>query len=139
VDGPLGVAVDGAGNVFIVDPPRVRKVSPSGIITTVAGSGVTCYTGGGHCGGFSGDGGPATSALLLGPSYIAVDALGNLFISDTGNQRIRRVSPDGIIITVPLHTRVMLRAEGISIAGSTSVKYVTRCDATYIVVLDIGD
>ena len=91
---PLGVAVDRDGNLFIADAVanRIRKVSPNGIMTTVAGTGL--------CGGFSGDGGPAASAQLNGPVAVAVDGNGNLFIAEYGNDRVRRVSPDGIITTV---------------------------------------
>jgi uncharacterized protein (TIGR03437 family) len=87
------VAVDGTGNLFIADSSsnRVRKVSPSGIITTVAGNGMR---------GFSGDYGPAINAQLSFPEGIAVDSRGNLFISDHGNNRVRKVSPNGIITTV---------------------------------------
>ena len=89
----IGVAVDGAGNLFIADHGnyRIRKVSPDGIITTVAGNGVW---------GYSGDGGPATSTSLHYPHGVAVDGQGNLFIADYGNYRIRKVSSDGIITTV---------------------------------------
>src|ERR1700736_2645147 len=86
---PNGVAVDGAGNLFIGDSGRVRKVSPSGIITTVAGNGTPRL---------SGDGGPATSAQLYSPTGVVVDRAGNLFIPDSG--RDRKVSPSGIIATV---------------------------------------
>ena len=91
---PLGVAVDSDGNLFIADAGgnRIRKVSPNGIITTVAGTG--------SCGGFSGDGGPAIDAQLLDPVAVAVDRNGDLLIADLGNQRIRKVSPSGIISTV---------------------------------------
>jgi uncharacterized protein (TIGR03437 family) len=80
----VGVAVDASGNLFIADAGnnRIRKVSAGGIITTVAGDGYS---------NFSGDGGPATSASLSGPMGVAVDAIGNLFISDTGNNRVRKV------------------------------------------------
>jgi DNA-binding beta-propeller fold protein YncE len=71
-------------------------VSPSGIITTIAGSGDYGFL---H-GGFSGDGGSATSATMNDPTGVAVDASGNLFIADFLNNRIRRVSPSGIITTV---------------------------------------
>ena len=95
---PPGVAVDVGGNIYIADKfnNRVRKVSPDGIITTVAGSGGTDFEGG----GFSGDGGPATSALLWFPLDVAVDTAGNLYIADSLNNRIRKVSLDGIITTV---------------------------------------
>ena len=95
---PEGVAIDGNGNVFIADGGnnRIRKVSTNGIITTVAGSGST----GDSWGGFSGDGGLATSAKLNEPSGVAVDRSGNVFIADTFNNRIRKVSTNGIITTV---------------------------------------
>ena len=93
LNGPYSVAVDTAGNLFIADfyNNRVRKVTPSGIISTVAGTGTY---------GFSGDGGPATSAQLYYPYSLAVDAAGNLFIADFSNSRIRKVTPSGIISTV---------------------------------------
>jgi hypothetical protein len=83
--------VDSAGNLYVADFDfhRIHKVS-NGVITTVAGTGTP---------GFSGDNGPATSAQLAGPRGIAVDAVGNLYIADTGNQRIRKVS-NGVITTV---------------------------------------
>jgi sugar lactone lactonase YvrE len=88
---PLGVAVDGAGNVFIADEyTGIRKVSPDGIITTVAG--------GGQNWGSAADGGPATSAAIL-PFGVAVDASGTLSFIDNNLNRIRKVSPDGIITT----------------------------------------
>ena len=89
---PQGMAVDAAGNLFIADTHnnRIRKVSPGGAISTVAGSAKF---------GFSGDGGPATSAELNGPTGVAVDSSGNLFIADTANNRIRKVSAGGIITT----------------------------------------
>ncbi len=90
-----GVAVDWAGNLYIADVNnnRIRKVSAAtGIITTVAGTGVA---------GYSGDNGPATSAKLYEPSAIAVDSAGNLYIADKANSRIREVSAaTGIITTV---------------------------------------
>ncbi|WP_247233359.1 MopE-related protein, partial [Telluribacter sp. SYSU D00476] len=92
---PSDVAVDAAGNLYIADQhnQRIRRVSASnGTISTVAGTGVFEY---------SGDGGPATSARINNPSGVAVDAAGNLYIADFGNQRIRRVSAsDGTISTV---------------------------------------
>jgi hypothetical protein len=121
INDPVGLAVDSAGDLFIAEGAvyniyggqnpivtpqgglheRVRKVTPDGIITTVAGGGAP---------GFSGDGGLATSASFFGLSGIAVDASGNLYIADglfddgwdapVGNNRIRKVTPDGIINTV---------------------------------------
>jgi trimeric autotransporter adhesin len=95
LDSPGGLAVDAAGNLFIADGfnNRIRKVTPGGIISTVAGNGMQ---------GYSGDGGQAMSAALNlnGSGSVAVDAAGNLFISDEGNNRIRKVTPGGIINTV---------------------------------------
>jgi uncharacterized protein (TIGR03437 family) len=90
---PFAVAVDRAGNLYIADASnfRIRKVATNGAITTVAG---------GPTPGFSGDGGPATSAGLLLPGGVAVDSNGNLYIADIGNNRIRKVNASGIINTV---------------------------------------
>ena len=93
LDQPLGVAADSDGNFYIADTEnhRIRKVAPDGAITTVAGTGVQ---------GFSGDGGLATIAELSAPRAVALNTNGNLYIADTGNASIRRVSPSGIITTV---------------------------------------
>jgi trimeric autotransporter adhesin len=89
---PSGVAVDGQGDVFVsTGDHRVLKVTAAGATTTVAGTGQP---------GFSGDGGPATSAALNGPAAVAVDPGGNLYISDIRNNRVRKVAPDGTIATV---------------------------------------
>jgi len=95
---PQSIAIDGSGNLFIADAAnnRIRKVSTSGVITTVAGSGAT----GASNGSFSGDGGPAVSAGLDYPTSVAVDASGNLFIADSFNGRVRKVSAGGIVTTV---------------------------------------
>jgi NHL repeat len=84
LDTITGVAVDAAGNLYIAQfGGYIRKVTPGGTITTVAG---------GNGGGFSGDGGLATSAGLRGPSGVAVDAAGNLYIADAANSLIRKVA-----------------------------------------------
>ena len=93
----ISVALDGNGNLYLADPgeddfgTRVRKVDASGRITTFAGTATQ---------GFSGDGGPATSAQLHTPTGVASDAAGNVYIADAGNHRVRKVSPAGIISTV---------------------------------------
>jgi adhesin/invasin len=95
LNGPVGVAVDAQGNLFIADfdNNRVREVvKATGQIITVAGTGTA---------GFNGDNQPATSAYLNGPVGVAVDAQGNLFIGEFRNQRIREVvKATGQIITV---------------------------------------
>ena len=94
LNGPYGVAVDGAGNLYIADAhnQRIRKVDANGIISTVAGNGTS---------GFSGDGGPATAAQLNTPHGVATDGAGNLYIADTYNRRIRKIDVNnGTISTV---------------------------------------
>ena len=90
---PSGVAADGAGNLYIADSwnHRIRKVDAAGNISTVAGSGRD---------GYSGDGGPALRAQLAEPWDAAADGAGNLYIADTGNNRIRKVDAAGVISTV---------------------------------------
>jgi hypothetical protein len=92
---PRNVAIDAVGNIYIADTcnERIRKVTVStGIITTVAGNGVA---------GYSGDGGPATSAELFSPSGVVVDAAGNIYIADLGNNLVRKVTAStGVISTV---------------------------------------
>jgi sugar lactone lactonase YvrE len=90
---PSGVAVDAAGNLYIADQDnqRIRQVGTNGLIHTIAGNGTN---------GFSGDGGAAINASLSNPADVAVDGLGNIYIADSGNKRIRKVGLNGIIITV---------------------------------------
>ena len=90
---PAGVAVDGAGNLYIADASNngIRKVDSTGTITTIAGTGEL---------GFSGDGGPAVEAELYDPAGVAVDGAGNLYIADSGNQRIRKIDSTGTITTI---------------------------------------
>lgn len=90
---PQSLALDPSGNLFVADSGNhvIRKISPDGIITTVAGTGVP---------GRSGDGGPATQAALYYPRAVALDGSGNLYIADTGNYEIRRVAPNQVISTV---------------------------------------
>jgi sugar lactone lactonase YvrE len=88
-----GLAFDAAGNLFIGDSfnERVRRLGTDGVVTTVAGTGTW---------GFTGNDVPATTSELTLPQGVAVDAFGNLFIADWGNNRIRQVDTNGIITTV---------------------------------------
>jgi sugar lactone lactonase YvrE len=90
---PYAPAIDAAGNIYVPDQDnnRIRRISSNGVITTVAGTGVQ---------GFSGDGGPATAAMLARPSAVAIGPGGTLYIVDTFNMRVRQVGPDGIIRTI---------------------------------------
>src|SRR5436190_1922681 len=95
---PTHLATDQAGNLYIADynNHRIRKISAgTGIITTVAGS----ATPDNH-GGYSGDGGPATSAQFNNPAGVAIDAAGNLYIADAQNKRVRKVDTSGIVSTI---------------------------------------
>src|SRR6202012_3784277 len=93
LNNPTAIAVDATGVVYFADQfnQRIRKVDLNGIITTIAGTGSA---------GYSGDGGPATSALLHYPGGMALDAAGNLYFNDDLNYRTRVISTKGIISTV---------------------------------------
>ena len=86
-----GIDVDGAGNLYVSDPDanRIRKIDASGKVTTVAGSGTPGYADG-----------PATAARFSQPRYVTVDAAGNLYVSENGNHRIRKIDVDGNVTTV---------------------------------------
>lgn len=90
---PVGLATDSQGNVYIGEflGARIRKVTTDGTITTFAGTGAS---------GFSGDGGPATSAQINRPYFLTFSPSGELFFSDYNNNRVRKISTDGTIMTV---------------------------------------
>ena len=142
---PYGVAADGQGNVYIAEyaDHRVRMVSPAGTITTFAGTG---------SGGYSGDGGSATSARIYSPYGMAVDRQGNVYIAEYGNRTVRKVakasaaaalnlslggaSPQpllaqkGIVVTASCSKPCSLAATGsVTIVGTSSVLGLTRATA----------
>ncbi len=115
LDRPSGLAVAPNGDLYIADSGnnRVRMVSPNGIITTIAGTGVA---------GFSGDGGPAVKAELNDPEGLAIGPGGGLYIADSHNQRIREVLPGGAIRTVAGNGEVGYTGEGVP-ALSAALNY----------------
>jgi len=119
---PAGVAVDGNGNLYIADTynHRIRKVNgATGVITTIAGNGCLGLLAGPNSPGcYSGDGGPATSASLSFPAGVAVDGSGNVFIADTGNNRIRKVDAGTEIIT--------------TVAGNSCTTFEPSTSSTYL-------
>ncbi len=131
---PEAVAVDIAGNLYIDDAGdnEIRKLSATGTITTIAGSGVTCTTA-----PACGDGGPATAAELNFPEGVAVDHAGDVYIADFGDNEIRKVTPTGMISTIAGNgaqchtapscgdggpaTSAQLEPDGVAVDGSGNV------------------
>lgn len=117
LNAPMGVAIDTSGNIYIADDGnyRIRKINiKSGKISTVAGTGTQ---------GFSGDGGPATSAQLGDPWHISFDAANNMYITDYSNSRIRKINAvDGIINTVAGNGSIEYNGDGGS-AINASLNY----------------
>jgi uncharacterized repeat protein (TIGR01451 family) len=109
-----GVAVDAAGNVYFCDSGnfRIRKIGPSGVISTIAGNGTP---------GYSGDGGPATQAMLLPPTSIAVDGAGNIYFTDPLNFRVREVTAQGTMTTIAGNGTARYGGDGaLAISGGLS-------------------
>ena len=102
LNSPANLVVDGSGNVIFADTNdhRVRKIAPNGIISTIAGSGVP---------GYAGDGGPAVSAKFISPQGLAIDASGNLYVSDYVANVVRMIDSTGTVTTVA----------GTGVAGNT--------------------
>ena len=129
INEPNGVFADSEGNLFIADKnnDRVRLVNAAGTITTVAGTGVA---------GFSGDAGPATSAQLDTPAGVAIDAVGNLFIADEVNHRIRKVALAAPTLTVFSGVTLPTTAPTLDwsdVTGATSYTLQYASDAAFTV------
>jgi len=90
---PTAIVLDPLGNIYFTQgsAPCVRKINPSGIITTIAGTGIGAY---------GGDGGPATAANFEELAGIGMDKIGNIYVSDEGNQRVRKIDTAGIVTTI---------------------------------------
>ena len=128
---PPDVAVDGAGNLYIVDRNnnRIRKVDTSGTISTFAGNGSS---------DFSGDGGPATSAALFLPIAVAVDGAGNVYIADGGSNGLRKVNTSGTINSVPVISSFLSRIAspgGMTVDSGGNV-YISDLNGSAIYKLD---
>ena len=143
LNNPFGVAVDGAGNLYIADRDnhRILRVDIAGTITTFAGTGDR---------GYSGDGGPAVQALLNEPFGVAVDGAGNLYIADSLNNRIRRVDASGTITTFagtgdwgysggggPAVQALLSRPRGVAVDGAGNL-YIADSDNHSIRRVDIA-
>jgi len=117
---PAGIKLDAAGNLYVAQNNRIRKISPAGIISTVAGGNIVP--------GFSGDGGPATSAQLNNGALfpdVAVDGAGNLYIADSLNGRIRKVSPSTATQSFNLAASSADYRAATSLSGPIAVGYGT--------------
>jgi sugar lactone lactonase YvrE len=135
---PTGVAVDAQGNLYIADSANnvIRRVdAKTGIITTVAGDYAADKANDG-LGGFSGDGGPATSAQLNDPQGVAVDGAGDLFIADTFNNAIREVTPAGIISTVVNYAGTGGAAPAAGAESSGKAPTASHLNTPYAVAVD---
>jgi hypothetical protein len=135
---PSGVAVDAKGNLYVADSSNnvVRRVDGStGVITTVAGNYAAGLQENDCLGGYGGDGGPATSALLNDPQGVAVDGAGDLFIADTFNNAIREVLPDGTITTV-VNVGAVAGSGNASPVGNGSLPGTTTLNTPYALDID---
>ena len=140
LNGPLAVAVDASSNLYIADTGnnRIRKVTGlTGVISTIAGKSIN--------GGSSGDGSAAVMANMNVPSGVAVDSVGNIYIADTSNSKIRRISATGVIksgvikslpILIPLSQPAGL---AIAVAGNSTFLYIADAGIQQVLKIGLGE
>jgi sugar lactone lactonase YvrE len=116
-DNPSGVAVDGSGNVYVADSSNhtIRKIAPAGVVTTLAGT----------AGSYGSADGTGSAARFYQPRGVAVDGSGNVYVADTGNHTIRKITPAGVVTT--LDAARFYRPNGVAVDGSGNV-YVADTD-----------
>jgi sugar lactone lactonase YvrE len=116
-NGPCAIAVHSSGNIYIADTwnHRIRKITNTGIVSTIAGSGAKSF----------GDGTGVAASFNL-PVGIAVDANENLYVVDQGNNRIRKITPNGVVTTAWYGSIQILRPQGIAVDANGNI-YVTDC------------
>ncbi|MBV9503375.1 MAG: hypothetical protein JO323_00050 [Acidobacteriia bacterium] len=130
ITNPAGLTVDELGDLFFIDgTSRVRQINTSGTIATIAGNGITGYTG---------DAGIATQAELNAPAALALDGLGNLYIADTGNNAIRMLQPVGSGITVSAVTNAATNQAGPIAPGEVVVLYGSGLGPSQLQVYQLG-
>lgn len=127
---PLSVAVDGSGNLYVADYGNdlIRKISPAGVVSTLAGSGAA-----------GSDNGSGTAATFNLPESVAVDASGNVYVADNGNNLIRKITPDGTVSTLA-GSGLAGSANGTGAAASFNSPFGIAVDATgNVYVADSGN
>jgi sugar lactone lactonase YvrE len=129
---PRGVAVDGAGNVYVAEwwNGTIRKITPSGVVSTLAGT----------AGAWGSADGTGASARFFGPSSVALDAAGNVYVADPDNHNIRRITPEGVVSTLAGTAGVAGAADGTGLAAQFQNPNALTVDAAgNVYVADTGN